>query len=334
MGNDIGTVVIGRNEGERLRHCLQSLLPECPWVVYVDSASTDHSVTLARELGVDVVELDGSRPLNASRARQEGFARLLSHYPKLEYVFFLDGDCEVVAGWLALAVATLAARHDAGVVCGRRRERRPERSIFNRLCDIEWDTPIGEALACGGDAVMRVSAYREAGGFDPTVPAGEEPELCHRMRRAGWKILRIEGDMTWHDANITRFTQWWRRYLRSGHGALHLQERFGLAYFARINRSIRIWILGWPALVAVAGLIGAKLGGNEVAIVLATAMLAVLPAQMIRVAMRARRRGLSPRDALGYGALIMLAKIPEAVGQLRYLLEKRRGLVPSLIEYK
>src|SRR5205814_5820312 len=126
-----------------------------------------------------------------------------------QFAFFLDGDCEVVAGWIERAMQEFSARPDAAVVCGRRRERHPEQSVYNRLADLEWDTPIGEAKSCGGDSVMRVEAFKQAGRYDATVVAGEEPELCQRMREKGWKVLRIDAEMTIHDSAMHHFGQWW-----------------------------------------------------------------------------------------------------------------------------
>ena len=150
--NNIGLVAIGRNEGNRLRQCLLSVIGMAQ-VVYVDSGSTDGSVELAKALNVSVVELDLSIPFTAARARNAGFARLLQVEPQIKYVQFVDGDCEVVEGWLNFAQQQLESQPNVAVVCGRRRERFPEQSIYNQLCDMEWATPIGEAQACGGDSM-------------------------------------------------------------------------------------------------------------------------------------------------------------------------------------
>ena len=141
--SDLGIVTIGRNEGERLRRCLNSLVGHGLPVVYVDSNSTDGSVELARSMGVEVVELDLSLPFTAARARNAGFARLEQLTPGIGFVQFVDGDCEVVPGWLDRACAVLKERPDVAVVFGRRRERFPDQSIYNCLADIEWDTPVG-----------------------------------------------------------------------------------------------------------------------------------------------------------------------------------------------
>ena len=180
-------------------------------VVYVDSGSSDDSVAMSRTLGVTAIELDMSVPFTAARARNAGFEALLKAKPQTNYVFFVDGDCEVASGWLQAAVEFLDSRRDVAVVWGRRRERFPEKSVYNLLCDIEWqDLPVGETSICGGDAVIRVEAFRGVDGYRPDLICGEEPELCVRLRQAGWRIWRLNRDMTRHDAALYHFGQWWK----------------------------------------------------------------------------------------------------------------------------
>src|SRR4028118_1781381 len=112
----VGLVAIGRNEGKRLHQCLLSVVGKVAHVVYVDSGSTDGSIELARSLGVDVVELDLSTPFTAARGRNAGFAHLLQKEAQIEYVQFVDGDCEVVEGWLDTALAQLEAQSNVAVV--------------------------------------------------------------------------------------------------------------------------------------------------------------------------------------------------------------------------
>ena len=71
--NHLGVVAIGRNEGERLRRCLNSVVGRGHTVVYVDSGSTDGSTELARELGADVVELDLSLPFTMAQRAIRAF---------------------------------------------------------------------------------------------------------------------------------------------------------------------------------------------------------------------------------------------------------------------
>ena len=319
----LGIVAIGRNEGERLERCLRSLAGPARVIVYVDSGSTDGSVAFARAQGCAVVELDPAQPFSAARARNEGLRRLLELEPGAELVQFVDGDCELAAGWLEAATAALRADATLAVVCGRRRERHPEASLYNRLCDLEWDTPVGEALACGGDFLARAAALAQVGGFDARVVAGEEPELCLRLRRAGWRIRRIAAEMTLHDAAILRFGQWWRRMIRSGHAYAQASALHG-TFCLRENASILVWSVGSPlaALALAAPTHGLSLG-----------RVLLYPLQVARIARRERRRTRSAADAWASAALTVLGKWPQHLGQWKYALA-RRGAGPRLIEYK
>ena len=341
---DLGVIAIGRNEGERLRRSLASVTGRGLPVVYVDSASTDGSVALARSLGAEVVELDMSRPFSAARARNEGFARLMQVAPQTQFVQFVDGDCEIVEGWLDRARQTLESRPEVAVVCGRRRERFPEKSVYNRLADLEWDTPVGEAKSCGGDAMMRVSAFQSVNGFDPSVVAGEEPELCQRLREQGHKILRIDAEMTLHDSAMLHFSQWWKRAVRSGYGAADVATRFGhQGLFVKQVKSARAWAIGWPTWVLVlfvGTLVNLWTLGMEFKRALLSAVFwggvaaAVLPLQMIRLAFKARRRARDAKIALAYGVLIMIGKWANVIGQRQYRRDRAAGRNTRLIEYK
>jgi hypothetical protein len=183
--------------------------------VYVDSGSSDGSLEYAQACGAAVVALEP--PFTAARARNFGLDRLRAMNPEIPFVQFLDGDCELRPGWLRAGATALARDSGLAVVCGRLRERFPEASIYNRLCDLEWDRPAGPAESSGGIAMMRVAAFAEVKGFRPDLIAGEEPDLCFRLRQCGYRILRLDAEMALHDAAILRFGQWWRRARRSGH---------------------------------------------------------------------------------------------------------------------
>ena len=326
--NDVGVVAIGRNEGPRLRRCLASLDSRAAAVVYVDSGSTDDSLAIAKSFGVDVVELDLSIPFTAARARNAGFRQLRERRPDVTFVQFVDGDCEVCPGWLETARAELDRRPDVGVVCGRRRERFPGASVYNRLCDIEWDTPVGEARSCGGDALMRAAAVEAVGGYDPGVIAAEDDELCLRLRRAGWKVLRIEADMTVHDAAMTRAKQWWKRAERCGYAYANgaaLHGRGPERHFVRESRRVLFWGAALPALAVLLAV--PTLG-------LSLLLFALYPVQFARVYQGVRRRVPARRDAAAYAASCVLAKLPEAVGMARFAVTRLRRRPARIIEYK
>ncbi len=327
--DDLGVVVIGRNEGDRLRRALASVASKGPVAVYVDSRSTDGSVDLARFMNAAVVELDPARPFTAALARNAGFDHLLQLAPGIRWVQFVDGDCELIDGWLEQACTLLQERPEVAAVCGRLRERFPESSVYNRLADLEWESPAGEVKACGGIAMFRVAAFQAVEGFDPTIIAAEDDELCLRMRRQGWKILRIDAEMALHDMAMTRFQQWWKRTVRTGHAYAEGSAMHGRTperHFVRQARSAVFWgilipmaavLFAWPTW----GLSLALLAGY------------------LLLYRRTRRyyavqRGWSLPDARLYASWIVLAKFPQAVGFVRFWLGKLSGKRSPVIEHR
>lgn len=324
----LGIIIIGRNEGDRLLRCLRSALDGGHPLVYVDSGSTDASLQHAQALGAHCVELDLSTPFSAARARNEGFQRLLQIAPDVQFVQFIDGDCELCPGWLDAAARLLGQRPEVAAVAGRLRERFPNASIYNRLCQIEWDGPAGDVEACGGIAMMRAQAFQQAGGFNPAIIAGEEPELCVRFRQAGLRIHRLEHDMAWHDAAITRFSQWFKRAQRSGHAyaqGAFLHGRSPQRHWLRQSRSIWFWALGLPLLA-----LALAWPTNALSLLL----LAAYPLLLFRIFRSMKRRGYPASDAALYAAFCLLAKFPQALGQLRFHCRRLRHSPLTLIEYK
>lgn len=324
----IGVVVIGRNEGERLRRCLMSLVPAGLPIVYVDSGSTDGSPDMARSMGVEVVALDLSIPFTAARARNSGFERLMQMEAALEFVQFVDGDCEVAAGWLESAEAALNAEPRCAVVCGRRRERHPEVSVYNRLCDIEWDTPVGPASACGGDALMRVEALRQVGGYDSSVIAAEDDEVCFRIRQAGWQIQRIDAEMTLHDAAMTRFRQWWKRAVRAGYAyslGAFMHGSSPARHFCRERRRLLIWgfLIPFVLLAAAWPTEGWSLLG-----------FLLYPLQVLRIYRRTRQRRIPRGDSFAFAMSCVGSKVPEFLGFCKFRLDRLRGRRGVIIEHK
>lgn len=327
-----GVVVIGRNEGERLRRCLASLAALAARTVYVDSGSSDGSVALARAAGAEIVELDLSSPFCAARARNAGYRRLLEMHPELRCVQFLDGDCELSAGWMPFAADALESHPDVAIVAGWLHEMHPERSIYNRLGELEWNfSGVGEVDAVGGIFMIRRGAFDAAGGFDPAVPAGEEPELCQRLRARGWRLFRVDREMARHDLAMTRLAQWWRRAARSGYASMTLGAQFGIDSYRRNNWRARLWS-AWLGVLGIA--VGGVALGSAQAALLAAALVALWCLQTLRIALRAARRGQPAGIALAYAFFIMLSFWPQMGGQLLYLADALRKRRLRLFEYK
>lgn len=297
----IGVVVIGRNEGERLHRCLQSAKQTSRHVIYVDSGSQDGSVALARSFGVEVIELDAAMPFTAARGRNAGFARLRAIWSDTKFVQFIDGDCELNPDWIDAALTGIANDARTAVVFGRRRERFPDQTVFNHVCDREWDGLAGPTESCGGDALVRVEAMLNVGGYDAGLIAAEDNDLCHRLRRSGWTIVRLPYEMTLHDVAMTTWWQWWQRNRRSGYAGAEAWHRRGAEdpkLFKPVLSNLLwafppFWFL-WPVLW-----------------------------------WRVYRRS----DAI-YASHIVLGKLPHCFGQFGFWWARLRARKMRLIEYK
>ena len=322
MGNNwFDAVVIGRNEGARLVRSLESIAAKARRVVYVDSGSVDDSVAQARAIGIDVIELDVGRPFTAARGRNAGFQALDGD--RLDFVQFLDGDCILQPCWPEQALAHMTQHPRAGLVFGRQFEAAPEASVYNWLIDWEWDKPLGAEAYCAGCLMVRTEAFVNIGGYNETLIAGEDDDMCHRMQRAGWQTWRIQADMTEHDARLLSLRPWWRRMLRAGHsyaelGVLHpgvaRTQQARAMFWAVVLPIVTIFAATiWPPLAGVAVLYAVSIG---------------------RQARRFSARGLTSGRALQAAFLLMLGKFAELAGMSSYWLARLRGTRRKLIEYK
>ena len=332
--DSVGLVVIGRNEGDRLVRCLESVRSIVNRV-YVDSGSTDGSVERAIREGVSVIELEVPPNFTAARARNAGLVKLLAGNPDLEFVQMVDGDCEIHPDWITASLAALRAEPDLAAVYGRLRERYPTRSVYNALCDDDWNSPIGEAPIVGGIALFRVSPLRQVDLYDPAIIAGEEPDLSMRLRKNGWRLRRIDAEMGFHDANITRFAQWWKRTRRTGHAYGELAHRHPDARnpnWPHTTYSIVFW--GGVMPLALITAVTLAVLDNLLWWFIAGLFFFPWPVRILQLALRKVRAGLNVKVAAVSGALLMIGKVPQLLGFAEYHRNRLMGRASHLIEYK
>jgi acetolactate synthase regulatory subunit len=175
---------------------------------------------------------------------------------------------------------------------------------------------------------MRMAPLAEEGGYDAELIAGEEPDLCLRLRQRGFGILRIDAEMTLHDAAMYHFGQWWRRTVRSGHAYAEGYTRHRHEpgrHWAKEVRSNLVW--GGVLPLVCLSLLGA-------APALGLLVAAGYPVLALRVYRSTRRRGFDVRDAVVFSVACVVGKLPSCLGQLRYWAKSALGQRSGLIEYK
>lgn len=327
----LSVVVIGRNEGERLSRCLASVqamtaIPGAVEILYVDSASTDDSPQRAQAAGVRVLRVEPTRPA-AAIGRNVGWRTA-----RAPLILFLDGDTLLHPEFVAHSLGEFEAPRVA-VVWGHRRELHPRESLYQRVLDLDWIYPPGPSAFCGGDSLMRRSALEAVDGFDDTLIAGEEPDLCRRLRALDWEILHVDRPMTGHDLAIHRFHQYWQRAVRSGHAYAELAWRTRRDSLPLWQNEARANLLraGFFLLLGAGAMALSVTGGGLLPLVVALMVTSLL---MLRSAWRSRWKGADTVTLLLYGVHSQLQHLPIALGQLQFHWHRLRGHRRKLLEYK
>lgn len=263
--NPLGVVIITRNQVWNVRRLVESVLRDTRGIpgteiVLVDSASTDGTAEIAAEYPIRVVRLRGDQHLGPAAGRYVGFSQVSG-----EFVLFLDGDTELYPGWLMEAITTISARPEVGAVAGR--------EISLPLDAVDVDKPPTQVGPClwreaphgGGKAMYRRAALDEVGTFHPFLHSDEEPELCIRLRTAGYVVLRSSCPSIYeYEPQIERIGTLigrWRRNLYLGAGEslrLHLGRSTFRLYLR--ERGFGIAPLAFAVLGVVASVLGVVLG--------------------------------------------------------------------------
>lgn len=307
----LAAVIIGRNEGAKLDRSLRSVPAGTSPVVYVDSCSRDGSVELARRAGASIVELTIPPPCSVARARNAGFARAVALVPDVELVQFLDADSELASGWCEAACAAMRENPNAGAVYGALRERYPQRSLLSRIYHVDLGRRRDSADACPGISVVRAAAFRAVGGFSEDLLGFEDRELSTRLRCAGWQVRQLDAPMAVHEVGRQSFAAWWNRRLHGGSALAHELALHPDVSSAARRASYSAWLWG---LVVPLGAVAAATMSHRAVLVWPLAYAALFA----RITRRVAADGFSRRDAACYAAATVLAKLPEAIGQLRF----------------
>lgn len=135
---DIGIVEMGRNEGERLHGCFESLKHFNNPIIYVDSGSTDNNLYLARIYCKDDTRLDMNRPFSTAWARNTGQQRLLDLYTPPSYIHFIEGGYELEHCLISCALNSFTEDQALESVFSHMQEKHAVKSSSNKLCGLVW----------------------------------------------------------------------------------------------------------------------------------------------------------------------------------------------------
>jgi cellulose synthase/poly-beta-1,6-N-acetylglucosamine synthase-like glycosyltransferase len=327
----LSVVIIGRNEGQRLIDCIRSVQAinepkDSVEIIYVDSDSTDGSPAEAEALGAKVLIVHPERPA-AAIGRNAGW-----RVAQAPLVLFLDGDTILHPDFVKKAIQVLDDPQVA-IVWGHRRELAPYASVYQRVLDLDWVYPPGNSEFCGGDALMRRAVLEEVDGYNPQLIAGEEPEMCQRIRTLGYTIRHIDEPMTEHDLAITQAKQYWQRAVRAGHAYAEVASLFWNTTSPLWQSEVRKTF--WKATLLSGIFVLGSLAGLVLQawwpLVLSVCLFLLLS---VRTAIKTRWKSGNLLTLLLYGLHSQFQCLPIAIGQLSYYYHHWRGQRRRLIEYK
>jgi glycosyltransferase involved in cell wall biosynthesis len=188
--------VIGRNEGANLADCAKSLFSlnlmgiELE-TIYIDSASSDESVPIARRYFDVVIELTASPHLNAGAARAVGTEQ--SHG---DWVLYLDGDMRLSPDFVPIIQKCIDKCDEAVGVSGRTINIYPDGSSnFIEFYGNEGGQP---CRAFGGAVMLNRNAVLSAGNWATNLYSSEEVELLSRLIKKKQKVVWTDTTMVEH----------------------------------------------------------------------------------------------------------------------------------------
>jgi cellulose synthase/poly-beta-1,6-N-acetylglucosamine synthase-like glycosyltransferase len=325
LADELTVVVIGLNAAATLESCLVSMASVVAEagggarVIYVDGGSRDDSVAIARRLGAEVIQLRTARP-TAAKGRNAGWRAATT-----PLVQFVDSDTVFERDWLVRAIAAIRSDDRIACVFGQLHESNAAGTVYNEVCGCDWYVPPGEGRYCGGNALFRRDALRDVDGSDEALAAGEEADLCWRLRQRRWRIVCLDALMAHHDLGMSGFRGYWRRAVRSGYAYAEVGLRFARTSDPMWLRELVRNLALPPAALLLLTALGLWRGLPGVGI--AAALLAARPALKF-VALRRRIRDVRLRAL--YVTHLVFIRLPLFVGSLQYIVERPRALLARM----
>ena len=172
---ELSVVIITKNQAWNISRLIESVLRETVSVssseiVLVDSASSDDTVQVAAQFPVSVLRLSPTQHLSPSAGRYIGYKNSSG-----KLILFLDGDMELVEGWLNRALVYLSDKPDVALVTGEVIDLPLDaRSPDKPKLDDNTKITTFEVSKSGGAALYRRSVLEEVGTFNPYLYSDEE----------------------------------------------------------------------------------------------------------------------------------------------------------------
>lgn len=262
----VSVIIKALNEQARIALAIESALAAVTTlggeVVLADCCSTDSTVDIAAGYPIRIVQLMDPRERCCGIGPQLGY-----QHAGGEFLYLMDGDMQLEAGFLPVALAFLAQHPEVAGVGGRVIERNAASLEYRerqaRECT-EAHRMAGPVDRLDGGGLYRRVAINECGYLsDRNLHSYEEFDLGVRLRARGWKLWRLTPAAVSHQGHrIPALHLLWRRWVSGyacGAGEL-LRAALGRPWFRlvlRDLRELRIYGAVWAWWLGLAGVAAA-----------------------------------------------------------------------------
>lgn len=194
----ISIIIITRNEEKNIAACIESVLRACKTlekteVILVDSASSDSTIKIAAQYPIKIIQISPLSHLSASAGRHTGFM-----HAKGKFIQFVDGDMTLYDNWFECSLKYFNDEKIAGITGLTINSFDVNK---NQNMEEEKNTKIlknHETNILFGAALYKYEVLKKIGGYNPYLFGNEEAELSFRIRRAGYKLLKLPEKMAIH----------------------------------------------------------------------------------------------------------------------------------------
>lgn len=216
---DVTVILVAYNSAGVLAQAIASV-PEGAPVIVVDNASSDASVTCAREHGATVIEAGANLGFGPG-------CNLGAEAAETPFLLFLNPDARLLPDTLPTLLAT-AAEHPRAAAFGPLildADGVPEtpraRTLLDdgpAMMDSVPTTTRSVAFLSGACLLVRRDAFEHIGGFDPAIFLYlEDDDLCLRLRNAGHDLLLVPAARVRHDQGTSSPPSQASLHLRNHH---------------------------------------------------------------------------------------------------------------------
>lgn len=242
----LSVIIVARNEERNIVRCISSVLKATASlkdveVLLVDSNSSDNTIEIAKQFPINIIRLKNGWQLSPSAGRFSGVNNTLG-----EYILIIDGDMELLDGWVDFALNYFMDHNKVAAVMGRHYDRYIQANMSysspQLRNDYKYSDKVEKIKYAFGSAIFRRSALLEVGNFHPYLRGEEEAEISYRLLKNGYELCILPHDAIFHYCNPRNsINETFRRKksgLYAGLGdlmALSLQKRFYILIWNRFR---------------------------------------------------------------------------------------------------